>query len=60
MMERTDRERVAKKIAARILDKGLSDSTWRSNHPEAYEDLLELRLDFEMDAAEVLRKEKVA
>lgn len=45
------------KIVYRILDVGLADSTWRELHPQAYEDLLEYRVDMEDDVFKTLTGE---
>ncbi len=46
--------KLAKKIAAALLDKGLADSTWRDQNPDAYTELLDYRIDIENQIADVL------
>jgi hypothetical protein len=59
MTEMADRaKRVAKQIIASILDKGLSESTWRESSPAAYLDLLRYRRDLEADVARTLLNTK--
>jgi len=53
----TNRE-LAQKIMSEILDKGLSDSTFRDNYPAAYDHLRHYRLDMECDVESVLDKQE--
>lgn len=46
---------IAQSIISRILDKGLADSTWREQFPEAYDGLIEYRQDLEESVNEGLR-----
>ena len=46
----------AEKIVARILDQGLGKSTWRDNHPAAYDDLLNYRADMIADVETILQR----
>lgn len=39
-----------------ILDRLLALSVWKTAHPQAYKDLLELRDDMKEDLADVLRR----
>lgn len=48
---------VAKRVITRILDKGLANSTWREEHPEAYEDLRGYRPDLEEAVKIVVEQE---
>lgn len=47
---------LAHRIVKEILDKGLAESTWRDNFPEAYDALVHYRLDLEGSCRQVLRK----
>lgn len=46
--------RLAKAVVNKILDKGLANSTWRSNNGFAYNALLQYREDMIADAEQVL------
>jgi hypothetical protein len=52
-----DNKKLAKEIISSILDAGLKDSTWKDNNPHAYTDLLDYRLDMEVDVEKVLNQE---
>ncbi len=43
-------------IVNRILDHGLAGSTWRAQHPEAFEDLLSYREDITLDVYHHIRR----
>jgi hypothetical protein len=49
-------EKKAKTITSHILDRGLAESTWRAQHPEAYDDLLRYREDIEISVRKDLER----
>ena len=51
-----NRLKLSSDITAEILDKGLGNSTWGMQYPEAYKALLRLREDVQGSAIKVLRR----
>lgn len=49
-----ERHAIAMRVVVEILDKGLADSTWREQFPDAYKELLEYRQDLEGSVVEIL------
>ncbi|KKN65461.1 hypothetical protein LCGC14_0481810 [marine sediment metagenome] len=46
--------RISNKLAGRLLDTDLANSSWRETYPKAYEDLLEYRQDIEQSFRQIL------
>lgn len=56
----SNRNKVAERVITEILDKGLADSTWRTEHPEAYDNLVKYyRPDLEGSVERVLKRTPV-
>jgi len=53
------RKTIEQKVISEILDKGLADSTFRDNYPEAYDELLHYREDLEASVFRILKKHKL-
>lgn len=49
-------EKIANRVVNDILDKGLAKSTWRDKFPEAYETLLEYRVDMVDSVQPIIKK----
>lgn len=55
-MSKHELKQIAHEAIAKILDRGLANSTFREQYPEAYSELCFYRLDMEADVESVLRK----
>ena len=59
MTDRTDNGILGRRAATEILDKGLADSTFRDEHPKAYDELLCVRNDIALSITAVLNRSKL-
>lgn len=50
--------KIGKEIAEEILDKGLSECTWRENNPDAYTEMLTYRSDIAASVQHILGRIK--